>query len=55
MKRVIVKGETIQEALNKGIKQLKTEKDKVKYTVLEEPKSGFLGFFGKKEIGRAHV
>ncbi|GAB6099665.1 protein jag [Halanaerocella petrolearia] len=48
MQRVIVTGETIEEALNKGVKKLDTAENKVDYEVLEEPKSGFLGIFGKQ-------
>ncbi|WP_027339680.1 RNA-binding cell elongation regulator Jag/EloR [Halonatronum saccharophilum] len=49
MDRVIVTGNTVQEALDKGIKDLNTDKDNIEYNVIEKGKGGFLGLFGKKE------
>ncbi|MBQ8919222.1 MAG: protein jag [Acidaminococcaceae bacterium] len=41
-------GKTVEEALEAALKELNLTKDEVDYTVLVEPKKGFLGF-GKKE------
>ena len=41
-------GETVEEALEAALKELNLTKEEVDYTVLVEPKKGFLGF-GKKE------
>ena len=41
-------GKTVEEALEAALKELKLTKEEVDYTVLVEPKKGFLGF-GKKE------
>ncbi|HBJ98001.1 MAG TPA: protein jag, partial [Clostridiales bacterium] len=43
----IFSGKTVEEALNKALRQLNASKEQVKYTVLEEGKSGFLGIGGK--------
>ena len=43
----IFSGKTVEEALNKALRQLNVSKEQVKYTVLEEGKSGFLGIGGK--------
>ena len=41
-------GKTVEEALEAALKELNLKKEEVDYTVLVEPKKGFLGF-GKKE------
>ena len=41
-------GKTVEEALEAALKELNLTKEEVDYTVLVEPKKGFLGF-GKKE------
>ena len=41
-------GQTVEEALEAALKELNLTKEEVDYTVLIEPKKGFLGF-GKKE------
>jgi spoIIIJ-associated protein len=41
-------GKTVEEALDAALKELNLKKEEVDYTVLVEPKKGFLGF-GKKE------
>ncbi len=41
-------GKTVEEALESALKELNLTKEEVDYTVLVEPKKGFLGF-GKKE------
>ena len=41
-------GRTVEEALDAALKELNLKKEEVDYTVLVEPKKGFLGF-GKKE------
>ncbi|AGB42503.1 putative RNA-binding protein [Halobacteroides halobius DSM 5150] len=48
MQRVIVTGETIEEALDEGLEKLDAKRDEVNYDVLEEPKDGFLGIFGRQ-------
>ncbi|MFZ4454026.1 RNA-binding cell elongation regulator Jag/EloR [Salibacterium aidingense] len=49
MKTVKVSGKTIEEAISNALKELETkEPEQIEYTVLEEPKSGFLGFIGAK-------
>ncbi|MCK8816618.1 protein jag [Natroniella sulfidigena] len=49
MERVIATGETVQQALTKGVEKLGVSKEDVNYEVLEESKSGFLGLFGKRD------
>ena len=41
-------GKTVEEALEAALKELKLKQEEVDYTILVEPKKGFLGF-GKKE------
>lgn len=41
-------GKTVEEALEAALKELNLKKEEVDYTILVEPKKGFLGF-GKKE------
>ena len=41
-------GKTVEEALEAALKELNLTKEEVDYTILTEPKKGFLGF-GKKE------
>ncbi len=41
-------GKTVEEALEAALKELNLTRDEIDYTVLVEPKKGFLGF-GKKE------
>jgi spoIIIJ-associated protein len=41
-------GKTVEEALEAALKELNLAKEEVDYTILVEPKKGFLGF-GKKE------
>jgi spoIIIJ-associated protein len=44
---VIVTGETIEEALNKGLNRLNVDnKEDIEYEVLQEPAEGFLNIFG---------
>ena len=42
-------GKTVEEALEAALKELNLTKEEVDYTVLVEPKKGFLGFGKKKE------
>ncbi len=49
MRRVVVTGKNVEEALDNGIKKLNTVRDKVEYNVLAEAEKGFLGFFGGKK------
>lgn len=49
MRRVVATGKSVEEALDNGIKELNTVRDKVEYNVLAEAEKGFLGFFGGKK------
>ncbi|WP_017725799.1 RNA-binding cell elongation regulator Jag/EloR [Halalkalibacterium ligniniphilum] len=43
-----VSGKTIEEAVEKAVAELETTRDRITYTVLEEPQKGFLGLLGGK-------
>ena len=43
------KGKTIDEAVQKALETLSAERDQVDIKVVQEPESGFIGIFGKKE------
>ena len=47
--KVIQIAKTIEEAVEKGLRDLGLTRDEVDIVVLEEPKSGFLGIFGNKD------
>ncbi|MNH88908.1 R3H domain protein [compost metagenome] len=49
MKKVVVTGKTIDEAVKSGLQQWDVTEDRVKIQILEQPSRGFLGFFGTKE------
>lgn len=48
MSTVTVSGKTIEEAVQKGLSELKVTKDQVTITVLEQPSRGFLGLIGTR-------
>lgn len=49
MKKVVVTGKSIEEAVKTGLSQWNVAEDRVKIQVLEQPSKGFLGLFGVKE------
>jgi spoIIIJ-associated protein len=48
MKKIVVTGKTIEEAVKAGLLQWNVSEDRVKVHILEQPSKGFLGFFGSK-------
>ena len=48
MRKVIVSGKTIDEAVEKAINELQTTKDRLSYRVVQEPQKGFFGILGSK-------
>ncbi|MCM3715978.1 RNA-binding cell elongation regulator Jag/EloR [Halalkalibacter oceani] len=48
MKKVIVSGKTIDEAVEKAINELQTTRDRLSYRVVQEPQKGFFGILGSK-------
>ncbi len=48
MKKVVVTGKTIEEAIGQALKQLGTTKDKVNIEILEQPSKGLFGLIGAK-------
>lgn len=49
MKKVVVTGKTIEEAVQSGLQQWNVSENRVKIQILEQPSKGFLGLFGAKE------
>jgi spoIIIJ-associated protein len=49
MRKVVVTGKTIEEAVKSGLQQLNVTENRVKTRIIEQPSRGFLGFFGAKE------
>jgi spoIIIJ-associated protein len=49
MKKIVVTGKTIEEAVKAGLLQWNVSEDRVKVHILEQPSKGFLGLFGSKE------
>ncbi|SEC30903.1 RNA-binding cell elongation regulator Jag/EloR [Paenibacillus sp. GP183] len=49
MKKIVVTGKTIEDAVKAGLHQWEVSEDRVKIKVLEQPSKGFLGLFGIKE------
>ena len=49
MRKIVVSGKSIDEAVDFGLKQLNATKDRVKIHVLEEPSKGLFGLIGSKE------
>lgn len=54
MKSLEVKGKSIEEAIEKALKELNVTREDVEVEVLENPTKGFLGFIGSKE-GKVRV
>ncbi|MGZ9585970.1 RNA-binding cell elongation regulator Jag/EloR [Paenibacillus marinisediminis] len=48
MSTLTVSGKTIEEAVQKGLAELKVTKDEVTVRVIEQPSKGFLGFIGTR-------
>ncbi|NFP93352.1 RNA-binding cell elongation regulator Jag/EloR [Clostridium sporogenes] len=48
MKVIKMTGKTIEEAINHGLKELNTSKDKVEIKVIDEGSKGFLNFIGTR-------
>ncbi len=46
--KIETQGKTVEEAINEALLRLGARRDEVDVTVLDEPKSGFLGFLGGK-------
>jgi spoIIIJ-associated protein len=49
MKKVVVTGKTIEEAVKSGLHQWNVNENRVKIEVLVQPSKGFLGLFGSKD------
>ncbi|OXM84522.1 RNA-binding cell elongation regulator Jag/EloR [Paenibacillus rigui] len=49
MKKMVVTGKSIEEAVKNGLQQWNTTEDRVKMTVLEQPSRGLFGLIGTKE------
>lgn len=49
MRKIVVTGKSIDEAVDSGLKQLNAAKDRVKIHVIEEPSKGLFGLIGSKE------
>lgn len=48
MKSLDITGKTLEDALNKALKELNVTKDKIEYEILEEGSKGFLSIIGSK-------
>lgn len=48
MKQIEISGKSVEEALDKALKELNLTKDKVTFEVIEEGSKGFLSFIGAK-------
>ncbi len=55
VRKIKIEADTIDECLNRISKEHKMEKSKIKYKVLQEGKSGFLGMGGRKYIVEAEI
>jgi len=49
MKKLVVTGKTVEEAVKKGLQQWNVTESRVKITVLEQANKGLFGIFGAKE------
>jgi spoIIIJ-associated protein len=49
MKKLLVTGKSIEEAVKNGLRQWNTTEDRVKIHVLEQPSRGLFGFIGTKD------
>lgn len=48
MKKIVVSGKTVEEAVKQGLKQWDVTEDRVKVTVTEQPSKGWFGLIGTK-------
>ena len=48
MKTLEIKGKTVEEAIESGLKELSASMENISYEVLQQPSRGFLGVFGVK-------
>lgn len=48
MKTLEIKGKTVEEAIENGLKELSASMENISYEVLQQPSKGFLGVFGVK-------
>ena len=46
MREMTASGQTVDEAVQRALKQLDTTKDHVEINIIDEGKKGFLGIFG---------
>jgi spoIIIJ-associated protein len=49
MKKIVVSGKTVEEAVKRGLTELNTTEDRVKLTILQQGSKGLFGLFGTKE------
>lgn len=49
MKKIVVRGKSIEEAVRNGLQQWNTTEDRVKIQVLEQPSKGLFGIIGAKD------
>jgi spoIIIJ-associated protein len=49
MKKIVVSGKTVAEAVKRGLAELNTTEDRVKVSVLEQGSKGLFGLIGSKE------
>ncbi|UUZ91308.1 protein jag [Paenibacillus sp. P25] len=49
MKKIVVSGKTIEDAVRKGLKEWDTTEDRVKVHVLERPAKGLFGLIGSRD------
>lgn len=49
MKKIVVSGKTIEDAVRKGLKEWDTTEDRVKVHVLEQPAKGLFGLIGSRD------
>lgn len=49
MKKIVVTGKTIEDAVQNGLQQWNVTEERVKQVVLEQPSKGLFGLFGVKE------
>jgi len=49
VKKIVVSGKTVEDALKNGLAQWNTTEDRVKLTVLEQPSKGLFGLIGSKD------
>jgi len=49
MKKIVVTGKTIEDAVKSGLSQWQVSEDRVKVHILEQPSRGLFGIFGSRE------